>query len=51
MQLSPDTLMRALHALKYYQEHQTGDSEEIWERYQHAIREIARYRENYSTED
>jgi hypothetical protein len=49
MQLSPDTLLRALQALKYYQENQTGDSEEIWDRYENAIKEVERYRENYST--
>ena len=51
MQLSPDTLMRALQALKYYQQYQTGDSEELWDRYQKSIEEVERYRSNYSTEE
>lgn len=50
MQLSPDTLRRCLLAMAHYRDTETGD-DEIWMRWQYAVEEVERYRNNYSTEE
>lgn len=50
MQLHDDHIYRAIVALEYYRDNQTGH-DFIWNRYDETIRALKAYQDQYSTED
>lgn len=50
MQIPQNHLYRAIQALAYYRDHVT-DHDDIWDRYDEAIKYLEAYRQNYSTDN
>lgn len=50
MQLHDDHIYRAIVALEYYRDNQTGH-DLIWERYDETLRALKAYQDEYSTTD